>query len=215
MVRKIVEAVPEDLLLSYLEKYRTQAIHLGASDAKIIRSEDVLIDERVQAKCSLPKCQNYGTNANCPPYALRPDQTREILKKYRYGILYTFQAISEGFVGSYDVLSNREEVARQRSLIFEICSKLEAAAFYDGYYLALGFAGGSCRSVFCKDIECQVLQPGKGCRFPLKARPSMEAVGIDVYKMCVRAGWDIYPCGASLSPEQVPFGRRVGLVIID
>ena len=96
----------------------------------------------------------------------------------------------------------------------EIVSKLEAMAFYDGYYFTLGFAGGPCRSVFCKDLECQALQPGRACSFPMKARSSMEGVGMDVFGMATNMGLDIYPYGASLSPEGEPFGRRVGIVFI-
>ncbi len=37
---------------------------------------------------------------------------------------------------------------------------------------------------------------------------------MDVFGMAIRMGWDIYPCGASLSPKDVPFGRRLGIVFI-
>ena len=39
----------------------------------------------------------------------------------------------------------------------------------------------------------------------MKSRPSMEAVGIDVYKMAAQAGWDIYPIGSE-RPEDMPKG---------
>ena len=70
MAHKILERVPEAQLQADLEKYCQRAIELGASDAKIIGTDDVIIDERVLAKCVYPKCHGYGTNANCPPYAM-------------------------------------------------------------------------------------------------------------------------------------------------
>ncbi len=214
MVRKIMKKVPHALMISDLKRYRNEAIKLGASDAKIIKSNEVLIDERAYIKCVYPKCEFYGTNANCPPYAITPDQTKSIVKKYHYGIICSFEAPSEFFVGSFNALSKRRKTAVERKKRYEVISKLEAMAFYDGYYFALGFTGGSCKSFFCKNQECQALQPGKPCRFPLKARSSMEGVGMDVFGMVVRMGWDIYPCGQSLSPEDVPIGRRVGIVFI-
>jgi hypothetical protein len=42
----------------------------------------------------------------------------------------------------------------------------------------------------------------------------MEAVGIDVYKMTARAGWDIYPIGSGASPEDMPKGTLAGIVIV-
>jgi predicted metal-binding protein len=214
MVRKIVKKVSEKRLLSDLERYRKEAIHLGATDAKIIKSSDVIIDERAYLKCIYPKCRFYGTNANCPPYAIKPEEMRKIIKKYKYGIIFTSEAPSNMFVGPWDVFRKNKKVIAHRKKMAEINSKLEAMAFYDGYYFALGFGAGSCKTTFCANVECQALQPGKGCRFPLKVRSSMEGVGMDVYGMSARLGWDIYPCGGSLSPKDVPSGRRIGMVLI-
>ena len=187
---------------------------MGALDAKIIKAKDVLIDARVYAKCVHPKCASFGTNANCPPYAFKPEETREIVGRYKYGIIFTFEAPSKAFVGPYKLLTQKGELATSIRKMYEITSKLEATAFYDGYYFALGFAGGPCKYIFCRDIDCQALKPGKPCRFALKARSPMEAVGMDVFGMSVRMGWDIYPCGPALSPKDVPFGRRLAILFV-
>lgn len=55
---------------------------------------------------------------------------------------------------------------------------------------------------------------GRRCRFSLLARPSMEAVGIDVYKMVASAGWDIYPIGSGAKSEDIPKGVLAGIVIV-
>ena len=55
---------------------------------------------------------------------------------------------------------------------------------------------------------------GAKCRFSILARPSMEAVGIDVYKLATSVGWDIYPIGSNAKPEAVPKGSLAGIVII-
>ena len=73
--------------------------------------------------------------------------------------------------------------------ILEIVSKLESAAFYDGHYLAVGFSAGSCYSSVCDpNLGCKVVK-AETCRFPLKARPSMEAVGMDVYSLIASFGY--------------------------
>ncbi|MFC1956569.1 DUF2284 domain-containing protein [Chloroflexota bacterium] len=97
---------------------------------------------------------------------------------------------------------------------FEIVSKIESEAFYDGYYLAMAFAGGPCKGALCPNDECSALVPGRGCRHPQKAIASMEAVGMDAFKMAANAGWDIYPIGESISPSEIPHGLRLGLVLI-
>ena len=87
-------------------------------------------------------------------------------------------------------------------------------AFYDGHYLAFGFAAGSCRHSYCSREETCAALVGKKCRFALFARPSMEAVGIDVYKLAASVGWDIYPVGSGAAAEAVPKGTLAGIVIV-
>jgi hypothetical protein len=50
--------------------------------------------------------------------------------------------------------------------------------------------------------------------YPLKARPSMEGVGMDVYGLVTRAGWEIYPIYRSVVPKEVPRALSVGAVFI-
>ena len=98
--------------------------------------------------------------------------------------------------------------------LFDIVNEIESMAFYNGHYLAFGFAAGSCRHTFCSQQEsCQAME-GKRCRISLRSRPSMEAVGIDVYKMAAAIGWDIYPIGSNAKPEEISKGTLAGIIII-
>jgi predicted metal-binding protein len=209
--RKVVAYVPDDLLQKDLEKYRLKAIELGAAGAKIIKSEIVPIQDRVVAKCAYPKCSFYGTCANCPPHAMSAEQIRKIVAEYRYAIFLWIELPPESFAGP-DI---DKAIRPMQIKMHELVSKIEAAAFYDGYVLALGFSGGSCKNAFCPDLECTALKPGQSCRFPFKARSAMEAVGINVMALATRLGLDIYPLGFSVLPEDIPFGRRCGIVFID
>ncbi|MFC1945472.1 DUF2284 domain-containing protein [Chloroflexota bacterium] len=212
MTRKIAERIPADLLQRDLEKYRERAIKLGATDAKVITSDMVIIDERVRAKCIYPKCSSYGTNAHCPPHSMNLQDARELIGKYEYGILIDLRVSTELFAGP-NVVKLRSSIPSGLK-IYETVSKIEAEAFYDGYYLALGFGAGPCKPHFCPDVECVALKQGQACSHALRARASMEAIGMDVYTMATKAGWDIYPIGKGTEPLGVPYGHRLGLVLI-
>jgi predicted metal-binding protein len=210
MVQKISSMIPEERLQADLEKYRRQCLGLGAADAKIIPSDNVVIDERVRAKCVYPRCSRYGTNAHCPPHAMDLEQVRKTVIRYRYGIFFRVEVPSEEIAGK-DATTRR---VRSMQQTYKIVSAVESAAFYDGYHLALGFACGPCQLVFCHDEECSALKPGQPCRHPLKARGSMEGAGMDVFTMAARVGWDVYPIGRSTTPADVPYGANYGLVLI-
>jgi len=212
MVRKIVEKVPDEMLKEDLERYRQRAIELGATDAKIITADMVLVDERVRAKCIYPKCDHYGTNANCPPHAIELDLVRQILRNFHYAIFIKLEVPSEELAGPEAWAKGT--LSRSAIRLNEIVSKIEAEAFYDGYHLALGFAGGPCKSAFCPNIECSALIPGQSCRHSLKARSSMEGAGMDAFTMAAKVGWDVYPIGSSTSPADIPHSTRLGLVLV-
>lgn len=212
MLRKIAEKVSDEQLQKDLEKYRNRAFELGATNAEIITTDMVLVDERVRTKCMIPRCHRYGSCANCPPYSMDTEQTKKVVSNYRYALFTRIERPSEEMAG-VEAKSKRLYIRCYRKT-YELVSQIESEAFYDGYYLAMGFACGSCKSVFCPNIDCTALTPGGVCRQPLKARPSMEAVGINAFAMAAKMGWDIYPIGASISPSQVPKGSSLGLVLI-
>ena len=212
MAQKFLEKISEEKLQQDLEKYRQRAIELGATDAKIITMDKVVIDERVLAKCTYPKCPGYGTNVNCPPYAMSLDQVRKVVNNFSYAIFIKLDVPSKHTAGREAIDKNLSMPYRRK--LSEIVAKIEAEAFYDGYHLALGFGSGTCKALFCPDNECRALVMGQPCPYRLKARSPMEGVGMDVYTMAAKAGWDIYPIGDNTLPSEVPYGLRLGLVFI-
>jgi len=213
MVRKIAAESSDEVFEDDLERYRKRAIELGATDAKVISSDFVIIDERVRAKCIYPKCDSYGTNAHCPPYSMAIDDVRKLVAKYKAGIFIDFR-VSSDLVAGPRVAELGLNIPSGLKM-HEIVAKLEAEAFYDGYHLALGFALGACKLFYCSNEECSALIQGQGCRHPLRARASMEGMGMNVYTMAAKIGWDIYPIGRRTKPEDVPCGHRFGLVLIN
>jgi len=198
--------LPEDL-----ERYRQRALELGATEARVVKAEAIPVDDRVTLKCRIPRCFGYGTGAHCPPHTMPPAELRELLKQYRWAVFFIKEVPAEVIVR--DKVTIKERIAAYQE-IFRMVSTIESMAFYDGHYLAFGFGAGSCRHTYCgQQPDCQALR-GDRCRFALLSRPSMEAVGIDVYRMVAEAGWDIYPIGSSARPDTVPKGTLAGIVIV-
>ena len=210
-IGKVRADMNEARLGANLERYKKKALELGASNAGIVRADQIPVDERVTMKCQIPRCLGYGAGAHCPPNTMKPAELRELLKKYEWAVFFTKDVPAEVIVRDKATIKERVEAYQQ---MYSMVSEIESEAFYDGHYLAFGFAAGSCRHTFCGQLpDCQAMK-GDKCRFSLKSRPSMEAVGIDVYKMVALAGWDIYPIGSGAKARDVPKGTLAGIVIV-
>ena len=209
-IRKIQLEISDELLTKDLEKYCEEARKLGAADSKAVTTDRIPVDERVQLKCRIPLCFGYGTSANCPPHTISPSELRELVKKYKYAVFFKLEVEPKVIVRNRDTILERAGAYKK---IFEIVSKIESMAFYDGHYLAAGFAAGSCKSTYCYKAECTVLK-GERCRHELRVRPSMEAVGIDAYRLATDMGWEVYPIGSDCDPHDIPKGVLMGLVLI-
>jgi len=209
--RLVSAQIDEETLKKDLENYRQQALELGASDAIIIPVDWVQVDERVRLKCYVGRCYNYGKCAYCPPHTPEPEFMRQAFGRFRRAVLFRNEVQPvEGFADANQYSSSGAKHGRGT---LDIAAGIESMAFADGYYLAMGFGGGSCRDIMCGGGICQVLDSGR-CRFPLRVRPSMEAVGIDVFGLVAKVGWKIYPIYRSVNPEAVPCASSVGLVFV-
>jgi len=179
---------------------------LGATNAVSLNAENIVIDERVRLKCCVPICDDYGLNLMCPPNVMSVHDFKEVLARYSRAILIQIEALipvemkeeirraedvaalykSERFLESYKTSFNPIKFKLHR-----IVHKVEAQAFALGYRFAVGFIAGSCK--LC--TECVAINSPEHCRHPFRARPSMEAMGIDVFKTAENAGlpFDIPP----------------------
>jgi predicted metal-binding protein len=210
--RALGQNVDEQTVRADLENYQKLAQQWGASAAAIIPSSWVTIDERVRLKCTVPRCMRAGETPNCPPHAPELDLVRKALSRYHYAILFKcdvgpIEDYAPGKGSTRDerrVLSFHEQSGR-------IACELERQAYKDGYHLAMGFGGGSCKDYLCKGMMCQYLDSGK-CRFPTRARPAMEGVGMDVLDLVNKAGWQAYALLDDL--QQVPCAITVGIVFV-
>ncbi len=213
--RKIIDLKkkPSRTLKKDLQNYTAFAVEMGASDTRIIPAGTVRFDERVRLKCSVPKCHLYGSSPNCPPYTPGVADMRKTMKKYRWAVVVKHDVEQvEDFVDQKKWLKGHEKHQRK---IHDLVSAVESAAYNDGYYFAAGFAAGGCKTTLCSGQPCGFLDSGR-CRFPLKARPSMEGVGIDVFELITRLGWDVYPIASKYTdPGSIECAVSVGIVFIN
>jgi len=190
----------------FLTELKKKALDFGASDATIIDAAIISIENKIIEYCQQPLCKSFGKSANCPPYAMKPAQARKMVAQYSHALVFKTDVASK-------ILISEKQFGAFK-LIFEIAAQLEAHAINSGYTKSRGLAAGSCLAVFCRGSSCQVIEEDQLCRFPSLARPSMEAVGINVFKLIQDVGWEIYPITKKSDPESIPTGVLAGLVLV-
>jgi predicted metal-binding protein len=159
-------ATPEQL-----DVFCRKALHMGALDAVVISPKQVFTAVWVRLRCQFG-CSQYGQCLTCPPYSPTPETTRKMLDEYTTAIL---------------VHGNKWKAVRK------IAQELELQAFLAGHYKAFAYLCGPCD--MCKKCVCLASRCKKGraaaCRHPDKARPAMEAAGMDVFATARAAGLPI------------------------
>jgi predicted metal-binding protein len=183
------------------------ACRLGASGAAVIPANEISIEDNLAKLCQEPQCENYGLSTSCPPHVAGPDGFREFQKTFQQAVVFKIDVPTEILLSS-----QRREIFQ---LLHEIAAHIEQAAVEMGYSQSKGFAGGSCKTLFCRDhADCRVLATGGACRHPHRARQSMSGFGINVSKLLQAAGWHMDKIIRETDPDDVPMGAVSGLVLI-
>ncbi len=154
----------------------------GVRAATIVPPAEVQTAAWVRLKCQFG-CDGYGRCLVCPPFTPTPEQMRGVLDCYRRGVLIHF-----------------EPEAETKAIVAD----LEREIFLRGAWKAFGLGAGPCN--FC---ESCALEPGQ-CRHAERARPAMEACGIDVFSTVRRAGFEI---DVVRTVQQCP--DYFGLILVD
>ena len=152
----------------------------GASTVLSIPVSRVIVDERVRLKCQVPLCDSFHKNLMCPPFAMPVEEFRRVLGCYEEAILLQ----TEGLI---DILNDGKpgrDVFAPAGRLHDLVNLGEREAFRAGFHFAAGLIGGCCR--LCE--VCVAIDNSRICRFPFRARPSMEAMGIDVVATLENAG---------------------------
>ena len=194
------------------------ALQLGATEAKIIPTKDIIVENRIVLKCKIG-CNNYGKTLMCPPYAPNIDDFRKILTEYNYALVLKFKSQATATPEIAQLLSKNQNDPtltedqkqkinkfwnswnNERKQVLEKLRQIEKTAMNNGYPLALAFTTGTC--ILCE--KCNTEQ--KICKHPTEARCSAQAVGINIMQTLQNAG----------IPMTYPFQKNpesFGLVLI-
>lgn len=157
-----------------LTRYCSQAILQGIAHAVEVDPQRVATAPWVRLKCRFG-CPGYDRSYCCPPFTPTPDETRAILDSFQRAILFHIEA------------PRTPERGKRIAQLYEFLVDLEGAVFKDGHHKAFVFLSGPCR--LCD--TCARLS-GAECVSRGRARPSMEACGIDVFETARAAGLPIH-----------------------
>lgn len=154
----------------------------GFRTGVLLQPKDVVTAPWVALKCRFG-CEKFAKGLQCPPFSMDADKTRQLLDSYTKCLLV--------------------EGTPPGQLFHEQLLKLERSAFLQGKHKALILGAGPC-------TLCQTCDTTKPCKHPTKARPAMEACGIDVYETMKKAG-------LSLSPRTAKdqYVKYIGLLLLE
>ncbi len=164
-------------LANDLESLCAKALELGASGVKTVDIAKIKTGSWTRMKCQYG-CPNYGSNLCCPPYTPDYHTTAKFLAEYTKGIIveYTLN------ISDNDTDFAKIDLSMSNNLL-DILLNLEREAFLQNHYRSFALKAGRCR--LCDECNLQK------CIHPMKARPSLEACGIDVFALANDNGFSM------------------------
>jgi len=142
-------------------------------DPRLLRPED-----RIRALCQEDKCGNWRKHHLCPPLLGDLQQARAQLARFQRGVLLQWSR-------ALDARNDREGVERSKVAFHRKVLAVEAGLAARGFDGAWGLIGGSCG--LCSPCTAVAGEP---CPLPRQARPSIEALGVDLLALLERMGLD-------------------------
>ena len=146
----------------------------GFDQIQWVAGKEVVVNQWVRLKCQFG-CSTYGNKHACPPYVPSITECRELFAEYDHiAILH----ISQAFKNPED----RYEWGKQ---INKVLLGVEREIFLAGFpKVFLLFMDECCICKTCSGSS-------KPCKFPDQARPSPEALGVDVFTTVRKTGFPI------------------------
>lgn len=144
------------------------------SDYRWIDPKEVIVAQWVRMKCMFG-CGEYGRNASCPPNVPTISECERFFKEYKKAIVFHFEK-------AFDNPDDRHEWTQEtnRRLL-----ALERETFLSGFQKAFLLFMDSCN--LCKKCAGE----RKECNEPKRARPTPEAMGVDVFSTMRKIGYPI------------------------
>jgi predicted metal-binding protein len=136
----------------------------SCTDYKWINPKEIVTAQWVRIKC-MYGCGDYGKIATCPPNVPSVSECRQFFDEYEHSVIFHYEK-------AVDKPEDRFQWAREINLSL---IDLEKDVFLSGYQKAFVLLIDSCS--LCKECTGVLSE----CKNPKTARPTPEAMAIDVY----------------------------------
>jgi predicted metal-binding protein len=146
----------------------------GYKDYQWVDPQKIIVSQWVRMKC-IYGCGNYSKNASCPPNVPTVAECDQFFQEYTNAVIFRFEK----------KMGKPEDRHKWSQKVNLKLSKLEREVFLSGHERAFLLFMDSC--CICKDCA------GKRdeCKQPRTARPSPEAMAVDVYATVKQYGFPI------------------------
>lgn len=158
-----------------------EAEDLGSVKVKVIAIPEIALANWVRLRCQF-ECSHFNQRFTCPTFTPTPDEMNDILMDYNRALVVE--------------APSSEDVHR---LILGLETRLREK----GFFKAFGLDGLPCNL-------CEVCTIETRCQHPDKARPTMQACGIDVSQTLLNIGWDF-----AVKFQPCTEGHTIGMVLLD
>jgi predicted metal-binding protein len=146
----------------------------GYTNFRWIDPREIVVAQWVRMKCAFG-CGEYGHNASCPPNTPSVPECRAFFEEYTTAVILHFPKAMED-------PEARHAWSRE---VNQGLVKLERAVFLAGFPKAFLLAMDSCEL-------CSECTGSRGtCKHPRQARPSPEAMAVDVFSTVRKYGYPI------------------------
>ncbi|MHA2135402.1 MAG: DUF2284 domain-containing protein [Candidatus Thorarchaeota archaeon] len=144
------------------------------TEFKWLDPKQIVVAQWVRMKC-MYGCPDYGKGASCPPNVPSITECRQFFDEYELAAALRFENKLEN-------PNDRREWTKGINL--ELL-ELEKQVFLSGYVKAFLMFVSSCE--LCE--ECTAIR--SDCKHPKRARPTPEALGVDVFSTVRQIGYPI------------------------
>jgi predicted metal-binding protein len=149
-------------------------LSFGFKDFRWADPRRFAVAEWVRMKCRFG-CPDYGRTASCPPHLPSVEECRRFFRDYREAAVFHFQK---------KVAKPEDRFDWTRSVNRQLL-KLEREVFLRGMEKAFLLFMDSCN--LCPECASTPL----GCKLPKMARPTADALAMDIYTSVRRLGYPL------------------------
>ena len=161
-----------------MEQLLPLAAQAGFTQAAPLEAHTLTARTEVRDMCAADRCHAYGRSWSCPPACGTPEQCQARMNRYNRGILLQTTGQLEDDFDAEGIW----ETERRHKASFAVLVR-QIRQLYPG---CLPLTAGCC--TLCRTCT----YPAKPCRFPNKRFSSMEAYGLLVSDVCLKAGLKYY-----------------------